>query len=40
VFERLFAEVVSAQMISFAVGNRSGRVRVGRKVVQLYDSIV
>jgi hypothetical protein len=40
VLERLFAEFVSAQMVSFTMGDRSGGVRVGRNVVELYDSIV
>jgi hypothetical protein len=30
VLERLFAEVVSSQMIGFAMGNRGGGVGVGR----------
>ncbi|MGA7687142.1 MAG: hypothetical protein WCC32_07570 [Terriglobales bacterium] len=40
VLKRLFAEVVSSQMICFAMGDRCGSVGVGRKVVELCDSIV
>jgi hypothetical protein len=37
---RLFGKFVSAQMIAFAVGDGSCSVRVGRKVVELCESIV
>jgi hypothetical protein len=40
VLERLLAEFVSAQMISFAMGNCGGRVHMGREIVELCDSIV
>ena len=36
---RLFAELVSSQVICFAAGDRS-RVRVGRKVVEFCSSLV
>jgi hypothetical protein len=37
---RLFAEFVSAQVISFAVGDGGGGVGVGRKIVELRGSFV
>jgi hypothetical protein len=40
VLERLFAEVVSAEMISFTMSDCSGGVGMGRKIMELYDSIV
>lgn len=40
VLERLLAEVVSAEMISFTMGNGCGRVRMGREIVEFGDSIV
>jgi hypothetical protein len=40
VFVRLFAEFVSGEMISLAVGDGRGRVGVGRKAVEFCGSIV
>jgi len=40
VLVRLFAEFVSAQMVSFAMGDSGGGVGVGRKVVQFRGSFV
>jgi hypothetical protein len=37
---RLFAELVSDQLILFAVGDGRNRVRVSRKVVELCGSLV
>jgi hypothetical protein len=37
---RLFAELVSSQVIFFAMSDSRSRVRVGRKVVQFRSSLV
>jgi hypothetical protein len=37
---RLFAELVSSEVIFFAVGNSRRRMRVGRKVVEFCSSLV
>jgi hypothetical protein len=39
-FVRLFAELVSSQVILFAMGNSRGRVRVGREVMEFCSSLV
>jgi len=39
-FVRLFAELVSSQVIFFAVGDSRRRVRMGRKVMEFYSSLV
>jgi hypothetical protein len=39
-FVRLFAELVSSQVIFFAVGNSRCCVRVGRKVMEFCSSLV
>jgi hypothetical protein len=39
-FVRLFAELVSSDVIFFAVGDSRRCVRVGRKVVQFCSSLV
>src|SRR5271166_4998203 len=40
VLKRLFAQFVTAQMVSLAMGNRGRGVGVCRKIVELCDSIV
>jgi hypothetical protein len=37
---RLFAELVSSEVIFFAMGDSRRRVRVGRKVVEFCSSLV
>ena len=39
-FVRLFAELVSIEVILFAMGDSRRRVRVGRKVVEFCSSLV
>jgi hypothetical protein len=39
-FVRLFAELVSSEVIFFAMGDSRRRVRVGRKVVEFCSSLV
>jgi hypothetical protein len=39
-FVRLFAELVSSQMIFLAMGDSRRHVRVGRKVVEFCSSLV
>ena len=39
-FVRLFAELVSIEVILFAMGDSRRRVRVGRKVVEFCSSFV
>jgi hypothetical protein len=39
-FVRLFAELVSGEVIFFATGESRSRVRVGRKVVEFCSSLV
>jgi hypothetical protein len=39
-FVRLFAELVSSQVIFFAMGDSRSRVRVGREVVKFCSSLV
>jgi hypothetical protein len=39
-FVRLFAELVSGEVIFFATGDSRSRVRVGRKVVEFCSSLV
>jgi hypothetical protein len=39
-FVRLFAELVSSEVIFFAMGDSRRRVRVGRKVVEFCSSLM
>jgi hypothetical protein len=39
-FVRLFAELVSSEVIFFAMGDSRRRVRVGRKVMEFCSSLV